>query len=454
MELKDLRYREKRVPPPKYGLVKVGEKRTRNKLTGAIAAKFDVKVSVLQNPMEIKRTWDEKHLGPPYRSGGPFSSLNILLPSFGMQGVGTYRTAESYPDPNYYYEYLGGFTNPGFWFDTLPLAKYLFTGGGTMPDSVLTGPDINSKCSEAYNKLRPHIEQAGLGVALAEARDIPRMLKTTSLGFHNIWRAMGGVSHGVANPLMRPKKLADQFLNQQFGWIPFIKDLRDFHRVYVNSQRYIDQVSRDNNTWTKRVRTIWHQETSTPITSGIVPDIEPWGVYYDSMCRNVSGPGGTGTSHWSAVEEIYTRLWAAGSFKYYRPEFDRSIPGYDSGWNRVQQLMILYGLRLNPSVVYKATPWSWLIDWFGNVGNTVQRATDMAYDSIVSRYMYLMQTHVRKVVLKQTLHFNSGDVTLTWSRDSEIKQRQEATNPYNFCLSAGLTARQISILAALGISRR
>lgn len=446
------RFRERLTPPPVFGKVVAGKllkyKVSDDKL---VSSEDLIDFPSVSNQL-IERTWDSINPGPPYRTGGSFTNIKVELPQFSIQGSGSYKSVPwALPGGPFYFKYDGGWVNPSFAGDLVQMAKYDQAGLDVPPTFILI-PDTAPYCSEVYKRLRPQLEKAGLSVALAEARDIPRMMQTSARGFHDIWKSIGGNS---VTPLMQPKKLADQFLNQQFGWAPFISDLRKFDNVYQNSGRYIDEITRKNNMWTKRVKKIKYDETSKLITRNYTLGCFPVGQYIESLMirRLVNGNLCYGVNELHEV--IKTDVWCEGSFKYYRPEFDRNLAGYDSAWNGMQRQMMLYGARLNPSVVYKATPWSWLIDWFINVGDVIDRANDWAYDSMVSKYIYLMHHYTREVKFLQTMHLISGDKTLEWVRSCEVKRRQQADNPYNFCLTwSALTARQLAILAALGISRK
>lgn len=452
------RFRERMEPPPPLYKVVAGRLLKKKFSDNSIATTTVKTVDCVASPSKIERTWDTKNPGPPFYSGGPFQKVTIDFPQFDIQGSGTYRSNQSYTDlnPGYYLEYQGGFTNPEFTSDINSIGSYLSAGVDFGAKNLV--PAYDSYCSQVYAKLRPQIEQAGIGVALAELRDLPRMLKTTSNGFHIIWGSLGGSpgAFNSRNPLlasMRPKSVADHYLNIQFGWVPFLKDLSDLDRVLSNSRMYMERVERNNNTWVRRVRTIDHQESVTRITGGAYSGCEP--IVDPFLARLVTNNYGTGRAHYTLDEEVFTRVWAAGQFKFYRPEFDRSLPSSNTAWGEMQRLRTLLGARITPSVVYKATPWTWLADWFSNVGNTVQRLSDAGEDQVASRYMYLMHHKLRRLVLRSTIHFHSGDVTMTWSRNIDVKQRGEAPSPYNFCLDwSHLTPKQLTILAALGITRK
>lgn len=385
-----------------------------------------------------ERCTDEVHQGPPYLTGGNFAKYKAIVPSSEVLGVGTYETDKAQA---FYNVYKGGWGVPDFFYDDLSPGDY--AGLGTNLSNPSLFPPLDSLGAGAYARLRPQVEKAGLGIAIAEARDLPRMMSTSARGFHDIWKSIGG---SATSALMQPKRVADHFLNLQFGWIPFLKDLHQFYDVFTHSEDYMRQLSRDNNRWVKRKRVDKVIESETEI---ILPQsfrcqpVGPWGDLY--------------TSEPSAklIIRFNTHVWYEGVFKYYRPEFD----GYREGEKTstlgdLRRLSTLYGARINPSVVWKATPWTWLIDWFTNVGDTIQRATDWAFDGVVSKYMYLMHHHVRTATLQQRLPLKHGLQVLEWNRVCDIKQRRGATSPYGFSLSVDdLSGRQLAILGALGISR-
>jgi hypothetical protein len=358
-------------------------------------------------------------------------------------GNGVYDTGSTFFN-GWIQRYEGGFV-PLFSLDPIPHASYAnMLGLETDTNNVLPSSDPYE--SEVYPKLRPKLEKAGLGVDLAELRDLPRMLRGTSKFFSDIWRSMGG---GI-KPFMDPKGLADHFLNANFGWIPFYGSMRKLYNAYLNQGQYLSRITRQNGQWHRRK---WvHSETTTdiPFAEGVGYSVIPSGPLFDKMCA----PDGQGRRAYWSMRLIKTeRVWSVGSFKYYRPEFDDSQPGYHSAYNRIGRLMTLYGLRVNPSMVYNATPWTWLIDWFSNLGDHVDRVTDWGTDSIVARYMYLMHQFERRLELSQTINFKTGPRTMTWNRVIRSKQRHEADTGYGFNLSGDLTPRQLLILGALGLSR-
>lgn len=389
-----------------------------------------------------QRTWDQTHPGPPYRTGGPFHSVKVYCPDFPEpQARGLYTKTIS----NTRHEYDGCFALPEYDHDPFnDVITNIGWGSGQNSTMLANGESFGP---QAYARLRPQIERVGGAVAIAELRDLPGMLKTSAKGFHEIWKSLGG---HPTNPLMSPKKVADHYLNHQFGWVPFISDINKSIDAYDHGQEYLDQLVKDNNSWVERVRTILKDDGSNDL------------FYYSSAtngCQPVPSPLNNigkvfGSTEFRVYQKLVTLVWAAGRFKYYRPEFDRSLQSFDSNYSTIQRYLDLYGVRVNPSVLWKITPWTWLADWFGNMGDLIQRETDTWLDGVVSKYMYVMHHQVRNIYSE---HYTFGANKLAyakWSRLIETKQRIPADTPYGFGLSWGsLSPKQLSILAALGLSR-
>jgi hypothetical protein len=157
---------------------------------------------------------------------------------------------------------------------------------------------------------------------------------------------------------------------------------------------------------------------------------------------------------WSLRERKHSYVTAVGSYKYYRPEFDASLPDYNSSWNSVKRYLTIYGARITPSTVYRATPWTWLADWMSDFSGNIDAMTDIAIDAIAARYLYVSVQSATEQVLVQNLPFRNGTISAEWSLKWTEKVRNGASTPYGFGLSWNLLSpRQLAILAALKITR-
>ncbi|DAD51684.1 TPA_asm: maturation protein [ssRNA phage Zoerhiza.4_4] len=392
---------------------------------------------------KMQTTYDEIHKGPPYHEGGPFRSVTLeqLPPTTeGIYGYGTYYNQAGTG------RYVGGFHCPqeSYW-DAVP--------GIYKPENFTINspfvPDISSLGHKAWHAAKPKLENAGLYVFLRESKDIPEMLEQTARGFHLVWQALGG---NADRPHMYIKHVAEQFLNEQFGWAPFLNDVHSFVSTYDRYADIIDRLSKENGKWTRR-RVPMGTTSDTYVNlrgSGLgLPCFGNHGfgdAFGDSYFRT--------TPSWTVEDHYSTVSTAVGKFYFYRPEFDRANSGYNSQISAIRRWLKVYGLEINPSNLYKATPWTWALDWVSTLGAQIEEFSDMLADSMAAEYLYVMHQQIWERVFTVTLPFWDGMKTLTWRRLVDVKQRESASSPFDFGLTWDqLTPRQLAIAGALGISR-
>jgi hypothetical protein len=393
-----------------------------------------------------RRTWDQLNPGPPYRRGGPFKSILYHLQPGERKGFGRY-TSQGNPDflPGEFREYIGDFRPDSDW------------GAGN--SSNFSTSDLTSFASlaayhtQAWDRLKPTVQKAGLTQFLVELRELPTMLATSANLLHNSWRSFGG---GYSKVVMHPSSVADNFLNHNFGWVPFINDLTNLHDLWINSHKYIQETQRMNGEWIRRRRVLETTETTVrtnrQYNSGTDPNLDSERLKHLGKLMTVDGVNCRAICD---IEETnVSEIWAVGSFRYYRPEFDDSLQDYSSSWMTLQRLLTLYGARINPSVVWKLTPWSWAIDWFTSIGKHIDFHTDFIEDGITSKYLYIMKKTERRFTKSSFLNLYSGPLHLSWFKRLNLKQREVADSPYGFNRPWNtLSPKQLSILGAIGITR-
>jgi hypothetical protein len=302
--------------------------------------------------------------------------------------------------------------------------------------------------SDAWNLTKPRLEKAGIGIALAEIRELPKMLSKTAGIFNEGWKLIAGRSL-KQSARMLPKKAGDHFLNHQFGWVPFLGDVEKAVTVAINSKEIIAKLSRENGKDIRRRRTIVTNSSQFLARKDDGWFMEPAG---DTIGGLMDGNG-------TAYRELHVQqdvvVTSSGSFRYYRPEFDLGDPQYWGALNRLKRELTIHGARINPSFVYNITPWTWLIDWFTKAGDHVDMLTDWGSDGLAAKYLFVMAHTKSLVKFIQFVPWKSGPARYELHRVIDIKQRVNANTPYGFSLSWGdLTARQLAILGALGLSRR
>jgi len=429
----------------------------------------NITLGTYSSPYQIlESTRDDVHnrttnvKGFSWSGGGPFLNIKVDMRQSNKIGAFGQRTSGSgtYNIPGYGQvplRYTGGYANPTFPGD--PYESSYNDYKKVLGTSYFV-PNITSWGPEAWARSAPKLEHGSGFTALSESKDVGPMLATSAKGFSQLWETLGGKTlfkkagkSGLdwKHPqlgIMAPGKISDHYVNHQFGWAPFVSDVQGFIKNNMDFAEYYKRLKRDNGQWKHVRRTLLDSVERTKLSSGTGWYVEPSGyVHQNLFCR----PGAAKFEVW---EEKYTLVTTSGEFRYYIPDQDMNYPNNYPGLSELYAWLTMQGLRISPSSVWRATPWTWLIDWQFHIGRNLDRVTEALYDGVVCKYLYLMHHTIRRVVLYQTLPFNDGDVLATYARNIEVKQRIAAGSPFGFDSPwETLTPWRLSILGALGISR-
>lgn len=375
---------------------------------------------------KFDRCIDETHPGPPYKTGGP---LDVRHYSTDWYTV----TQHELPctNPNYGDAYKGGFmgaTPPSAYLDWTDVNSPL------LDDGMWCNPDWLANGVTGWANALPAQPAVDLGVALAEAREIPQMLAQTAKSFAKSWARAGG----KRGPL-GPRDLADDWLNANFGWRPFLNDLGNAITAVIDNEALVQQLRRDNSKWVYRRRSVRNEsETEQMYEAKNSPGHMP-----TLTTRLYSSPLG----HIRIERRTSLNVWFVGRFKYYIPYLKTS------GLPSTKEALKVLGLNLSPSTLYELMPWSWLIDWYSNYGANVKIISDYCTNNTVAKYAYVMSHKKQQVAAEYYTNFKNKPLSTMAYATCEQKLRMPAS-PLGFGLkSSGFTSYQWSILSALGISK-
>lgn len=112
--------------------------------------------------------------------------------------------------------------------------------------------------------------------------------------------------------------------------------------------------------------------------------------------------------------------------------------------------------------MYQLLPYSWLVDWFSNVGEVISNYTSITNDNMAAKYAYIMRETktVVKCHIDFTARYSEGQKTTKTSHTAKstttiLTKCRAAASPYGFEVGwADFNQFQLSILAALGIARQ
>lgn len=241
----------------------------------------------------------------------------------------------------------------------------------------------------------------------------------------------------------RNGSVSGEYLNYQLGIAPALGAISDFRKAAESSEKLLKQLHRDSGRSVRR-------RYEFPSEPAQVAESTSHGVYPVGDVAISTYLCGTGTR---TVRSWTTRkIWFSGSFTYFLPE--------DVGLSRsVAELDYLYGIKPGVDTAWELLPFSFVADYFGNLGDVVKNLNSFSQDALVLNYGYIMAETIHEVHDTWVGPLRYGDYD--W-RTTELacktkyvnKQRRPAT-PYGFgVLLEDLTPKQMSILAALGMNRR
>ena len=302
------------------------------------------------------------------------------------------------------------------------------------PTNVLEGYGASM-----YNRAKPTRAQMGMGQFLGELREIPTLPKLNVL--KNVARAFAtGNIQNISGKALA-KYGANGYLNYEFGWKPFVKDLVDFLKQTNHIDKTLRQLSRDNGKWVRRnMKMLDESDMSIRyINSQVGSPTLPSTLYLQ-------------TGRLAITTRTYHKIWFTGAFKYYIPTGNSPT---EVEQRKRQLLRIVYGAEVSPKLAWQLLKQSWLADWVANIGDNISNLSDNAADSLVARYAYAMDNVVTEdeYCLQNVKIKGTGLIAPTARDISETKGRARAS-PYGFAMNPNtFSARQVAILSALGINR-
>lgn len=273
--------------------------------------------------------------------------------------------------------------------------------------------------TKALANMNPNRPVVDLPLFVFELKDFPRMLKHLGDTYRKGLRGL------------RPVDVPEWHLAYSFGWAPLVSDLWSLvkltrsieeRKAYLRSLEYGHRVRRrltpKNNVTVRSV---------SPDSIGVY---DGWNGYYHYVAD-------------LAYEETVD-VWFTANAKLLT-----ELP--DVRREREYTYMHALGLSLSAETLWNALPWSWLIDYFLNIGDVLAanrggipwRCTRMniMYKRVAKQYTTRART-------ADGLSFAHGSMTTT------VKQRTVHTNPTPMvAVDPFLTGRQIAILGSLLTAR-
>lgn len=345
-------------------------------------------------------------------------------------GGGYFRTGKNgiYREPTHRMDILQAKNGPRY--STVVIAsepdryQFDFTWNGNFDP---TGFDADQFGAEAWDRARPAQPSFSLLNSIYELKEWPQTVKPQILKYRNT-RAWG-----------------DYYLAVNFGWIPLLSDIRQFTHNMFTYHEQLDQLLRDEGKPVRRQFPLTNH--SFTIGEGPVRG-QSYGAFQSGMITSAFAS----VPFFEDTLEYGSNVWFSGQFRYHLPSGPR-----DWNWKRAMYFRIMAGTP-SPATVWNAIPWTWLVDYFSNIGHIINNLDDGLAENLAADYAFLMQR--KHIIYKRvsTGVFNTfgGGTESALATTRIVKDYKERTivNPFGPSLNSldSLSGKQLSILGALGMS--
>lgn len=284
-------------------------------------------------------------------------------------------------------------------------------------------PSADARIAKGLSLTNPNRPVVSLPTFIFELQDIPRMLKD--------WGKRLMQSHPVVakkwDLRLVPRSVAKSYIEYQFGFLPFYQDLSkiiDFQRSVDKKLRMLDNMAKHPG-GTAAGATVFSTERKSAVSGQ---------TYVSDLYQE---------GRWITYRDTYSdRSWISTRWEPLidipRTVEDRSALAY----------RLAFGLDLSFATVWQAMPWSWLIDWFTNIGDIM----DQTRNTIpVAHAGCCLMRHTRTT---RALVSRSVNLTDIWFPvQSEFKARSPYTKTVpNFSFDIPfLNGNQMAILNSLAM---
>nr|UJQ85104.1 MAG: hypothetical protein 1 [Leviviridae sp.] len=307
--------------------------------------------------------------------------------------------------------------------------------------------DAEQDGAEAWAALRPDLPDFSAVSSMMELKDLGNTLKE---GVRLFLAKMRREKIRLRSRGAPHREYSDKHLELMLGWLPLMGDVKNFCSAYHRREKRLRQVIRDERRWVRREAYLGENDLSPSPTS-----VTSTGRNHPMLTPVLVTQCYAGNNQYITTNKTKAvrRRWASGKFKYLLPPGPR-----DGRWrNRIRRRIM--GGYISASQAYNLIPWSFVADYFSDLGDFFDAAQEGIGEKLICQYAYIMHRYTvdEEESYSDALIIGSN-TTSAWNTvkvryKTELKIRV-AASPFGWGLSDDdLTPRQIGILGALGASK-
>jgi hypothetical protein len=302
-------------------------------------------------------------------------------------------------------------------------ANMLATAVPGFPSGPLSQAAAVTKTLARTNPNRSGVETL---IFLFELKDIPKMLKSIGDGFQAVFSPSG------RQPSARDSvKVAGRTnLEIQFGWLPFVSDIGKILNFQEGAEKRFTELDRLYSKGGLRRRFVLFENSDV-----------------------LTGSTTLQSSTFSCVSRyVRTRRQKQWATVRWLPTLT-NVPKPTSSEMMRQARNAYLGLNVDFSTAWQAMPWSWLIDWFANVGDCLAASRNtipvVAVNMCIMNQLNGRFDYTNAIALSPALTFSPG------YEENSVKTRAVVPAPTPTISAAWpvLGIGQWSILGSLAVTK-
>jgi len=312
--------------------------------------------------------------------------------------------------------------------------------------------DLESYGALAYSQASPLSDEFSLPAFVGELREgLPSLIPAVFA------KNTAGWSQATKARLRDAKNAGSDYLNVQFGWLPLVNDVISLATALAKATVAITAMDEIH-----RYRELPFTDVTSVYENGRRGDWQTGPNFPSDMVTTLKLPTpSSGATAWkgtsSYVQNRYVRMWFEGNFV--------RLPKVSLGLDRhMEQFNWFITTDLTPSDLWQIAPWSWLVDWFIDIGGLIDAFQTGTSNRILSTYAYAMceERTTTAVILRNISPDSTSSTVNTWNGPKDYSCTYQAhrksrirANPFGFILNpnVNLNVAQLAIMAALGLTK-
>lgn len=353
-------------------------------------------------------------------------------------------------------ELVGGYNDP-----TIGLEPLIDDGnGGPVLDPVNQGEivppdDLDDLILESLKRLNPKLnKKLSLVNSVIELKDF----LTLKQSVQRVGKAIKSLVKGdfSRKTLMQVlRAAADGYLQAKFNILPLVSDIKG---IIASMSGLQSRLARD-------------------LKNAGTPQVSYYGKPLGSTEVKIQGPvvvdGGSSIGVLTPNFGVRNRIhgnWLLSRTVYEHPSWFHAQMRYIAKYNRLQRehaLLLsrldLLGVNLNPAIIWNAIPWSFVVDWFLNIQDFLDRFAIGFMDPQLQVLEYSWSvSYKRRVVLDleisdppfTPLPLQLGTRSIRFPQVTQTAYRRDVGPPKPSLIeSSGLSSQEFSLASALVVSR-